>query len=114
MASETVEQSVPVLFLWFQNRRKQVLCAELLRSRKVLNAITEIVFNLLNTIPLTSQNKKALLVYANELLLLRNKGQHQKKYQLLAQDPKGKKLLSIILSLSFPYLLESKSYNGSQ
>ena len=107
MASKTVEQSLPVLFLWFQNRRKQALCAELLRSKKVLNAITEIVFNLLNTIPLTSQNKKDLLVYADELVLLRKKGQHQKKYQLLALNPKGKNLLSKILLLTFPYLLES-------
>ena len=112
MASNTVVQSVPILLLYYQNRRKRALCAELLISRKVLNAITEIVYNLLKTLPLSSRDRKTLLsTYADELLLLTKKKEYIKKYRLLALDPKGHKLLVKVLSLSLPYLL---SYNGSK
>lgn len=107
MASETVQESVPILFLWYQNRRKTDLCTELLRSRKVLNAITEIVFNLLNnpSISLSKQIKRSFLPYTEELLFLAKKGHHIEKYQLLALNPRGHKLLVKILSFTLPYLL---------
>ena len=119
MASNTVVQSVPILFLYYQNRRKRALCAELLRSRKVLNAITEIAYNLLKNFPISSKDKKTFLTtYADELELLTKKRQYIKKYQLLTSDPKGHKLLVRILSLTLPYLLTGSltitSNNGNQ
>lgn len=102
--SEVVKKSFPYLIVLNENCKNKEIRNNILKSKKVLCAITEIVYNILKgNIDLTKKNKRLLRNYKKELLLIARKGRNIQKNKILS-DQRGAGILSTILSVGIPII----------
>lgn len=88
----------------------------MLKEKKVLNTLSELALNILKqNIAISPKERKKLLKFSKELLLLVKRGREKRKQKALTGQ-KGGQVLSALLKLGLPILasiLFSKTTNGS-
>lgn len=105
--SKSVIDVYPYLLILSVNRKNKTLQNILLRQKKVIHSISEIVLNLLShNIPIDNHNKTKLKRYKSQLLILSRRGNFEVKIKILS----SRQLLSILLTVSLPFL--AQYYDG--
>ena len=102
--SETVRKAFPYIVVLHESNRDQKLRKNLLHSKKVLNCLSELIYNILaQNVVLTEGDKKKLKKYKSELIKLARKGGNNQKYTILTGQ-KGRGIVSTVLSIGLPIL----------
>ena len=110
--SDLVITSLPYLIVLFESKNK-VLTHSLLDNKKVINSLSEIIYNLLlSNFNLSDQEKRRLKRHKKYLYIL-GKKQHLKQKRGILKSQQGGGVIFSVLSTTLAPILLTLKQNGS-